>query len=119
VTEEILFPTFCHIGEYDEYGYQILHRMLAVSQPLILWAPTSPLLERGQCRIPPRNFLRHVEEGRIRVFAREQWLAGYVNPVWPHLLLSFGSTSRHLEAGSSTLIWPRAGVPGVRGRCCW
>ena len=75
MTEEILFPTFCHIGEYDEYGYQILHRMLAVSQPLILWAPTSPLLERGQCRIPPRNFLRHVEEGRIRVFAREQWLA--------------------------------------------
>jgi hypothetical protein len=75
VTEEVLFPTFCHIGEYDDYGYQILHRMLAVSQPLILWAPTSPLLETAQCRIPPRNFLRHVEEGRIRVFAREQWLA--------------------------------------------
>ena len=74
MTEEALFPTFCHIGEYDEYGYQILHRMLAISQPLILWAPTSPLLEIAQCRIPPRNFLRHVEEGRIRVFAREQWL---------------------------------------------
>lgn len=75
MTQEVLFPTFCHIGEYDEYGYQILHRMLAVSAPLILWAPTSPLLETAQCRIPPRNFLRHVEEGRIRVFAREQWLA--------------------------------------------
>jgi hypothetical protein len=75
MTEDILFPTFCHIGEYDEYGYQILHRMLAVSQPLILWAPTSPQLETGQCRIPPGSFLRHVEEGRIRVFARERWLA--------------------------------------------
>jgi hypothetical protein len=75
VAEEISFPTFCHIGEYDEYGYQILHRMLAVSQPLILWAPTSPQLGSAQCRIPPSSFLRHVEEGRIRVFAREQWLA--------------------------------------------
>lgn len=74
MTESSLFPTFCHIGEYDDYGYQVLHRMLAVSQPLILWAPTSALLESEQCRIPPKNFLRHVEEGRIRVFAREQWL---------------------------------------------
>jgi hypothetical protein len=74
MAEDILFPTFCHIGEYNEYGYQILHRMLAVSQPLILWAPASPLLESERCRIPPANFLRHVKEGRIRVFAREQWL---------------------------------------------
>lgn len=49
-------------------------RLRPVSQPLILWAPTSPLLESEQCRIPPKNFLRHVEEGRIRVFAREKWL---------------------------------------------
>lgn len=74
MAEDSLFPTFCHIGEYNDYGYQVLHRMLAVSQPLILWAPTSPLLESEQCRIPPKNFLRHVEEGRIRVFAREKWL---------------------------------------------
>ena len=74
MTEDIAFPTFCHIGEYNDYGYHILHRMLAVSQPLILWAPTSPLLESGQCRISPKNFLRHVHERRIRVFAREQWL---------------------------------------------
>lgn len=74
MAEDPLFPTFCHIGEYNDYGYQVLHRMLAVSQPLVLWAPTSPLLESEQCRIPPKNFLRHVEEGRIRVFGREKWL---------------------------------------------
>jgi hypothetical protein len=74
MTEVVAFPTFCHIGEYNDYGYQILHRMLAVSQPLILWAPTSHLLESGQCRVPPKSFIRHVEEGRIRVFARERWL---------------------------------------------
>jgi hypothetical protein len=69
-----VFPTFCHIGEYDEYGYQMLHRMLAMSQPLNLWAPTSPQLAREGCRIPPRAFLDYVQEGRIRVLAREEWL---------------------------------------------
>lgn len=74
MTEGSLFATFCHIGEYDEAGYRMLHRMLAMSQPLILWAPTSPQLEHEQCRIPPQAFLRYVQEGRIRVLAREQWL---------------------------------------------
>jgi hypothetical protein len=74
MTEGSLFPTFCHIGEYDKSGYRMLHRMLAMSQPLILWAPTSPQLEHEQCRIPPQAFLRYVEAGRIRVLAREQWL---------------------------------------------
>jgi hypothetical protein len=74
MTEGSLFPTFCHIGEYDEAGYRMLHRMLAMSQPLILWAPTSPQLEHEQCRIPPQAFLRYVDEGRIRVLAREEWL---------------------------------------------
>jgi hypothetical protein len=37
MTEGSLFPTFCHIGEYDLSGYRMLHRMLAMSQPLILW----------------------------------------------------------------------------------
>jgi hypothetical protein len=74
MTEGRTFPTFCHIGEYDEDGYQKLHRMLAMSQPLILWAPTSSQLEHEKCRIPPRAFLEYVEEGRIRVMARKKWL---------------------------------------------
>jgi hypothetical protein len=74
MTEGRTFPTFCHIGEYDKDGYEKLHRMLAMSQPLILWAPTSSQLEDEKCRIPPRAFLDYVEEGRIRVMAREKWL---------------------------------------------
>lgn len=74
MTEDRTFPTFCHIGEYDEDGYQKLHRMLAMSQPLILWAPISSQLEHEKCRIPPRTFLEYVEEGRIRVMARKKWL---------------------------------------------
>ena len=44
---------------------------------------------------------------------------GRVNPIWPHLLLCFGSIWEVGAGGSSTLIWPRCvGVPaGVRGRC--
>lgn len=48
MNEDSLFPTFCHIGEYDEAGYRMLHRMLAMSQPLILWAPTIPQLGRDR-----------------------------------------------------------------------
>ena len=49
MTESGLFPTFCHIGEYDEAGYRMLHRMLAMSQPLILWA------ERDHCQVTAPN----------------------------------------------------------------
>ena len=78
MTTDAAFPTFCHISEYNEAGYRLLHRMLAMSQPLILWAPTSAGLEHEQCRIPPPKFIRYVEEGRIRVFGREPWLTSRV-----------------------------------------
>lgn len=68
------FPTFCHIGEYGESGYKNLHRMIAISQPLNLWAPTSALLESPDCQVPPKHFLDYVESGHIRVFGREEWL---------------------------------------------
>lgn len=68
------FPTFCHIGEYGESGYKHLHRMIAVSQPLNLWAPTSALLENPDCQVPPKHFLNYVQSGYIRVFGREDWL---------------------------------------------
>jgi hypothetical protein len=68
------FPTFCHIGEYGETGYANLHRMIAVSQPLNLWAPTSTLLRSGNCQVSPKEFLEYVERGHIRVFGREWWL---------------------------------------------
>lgn len=68
------FPTFCHIGEYGETGYANLHRMIAVSQPLNLWAPTSALLRSGNCQVSPKEFLEYVEHGYIRVFGREWWL---------------------------------------------
>jgi hypothetical protein len=68
------FPTFCHISEYGEAGYQALHRMLAISQPLNLWAPSSAYLRSPVCKIPPKDFVRYVDDGLIRVFGREEWL---------------------------------------------
>jgi len=39
------FPTFCHISEYRLQGYSSLHRMLACSRPLVLWAPAPLVLD--------------------------------------------------------------------------
>jgi|tagenome__1003787_1003787.scaffolds.fasta_scaffold20809828_2 hypothetical protein len=68
-----VFPTFCHISEYGEPGYQNLHSLLALSQPLNLWAPSSVLI-RHATQIPAKHFVRYVEQGFIRVQAREPWL---------------------------------------------
>ena len=67
------FPTFCHISEYGEAGYRNLHRLLAFSAPLNLWAPSSPLI-RHSSHISPADFVRYVDEGMIRVHAREEWI---------------------------------------------
>jgi hypothetical protein len=107
VTEGRIFPTFCHIGEYNEAGYRILHQMLAISEPLILWAPTSRQLEDEGCRVRPRAFLRFVEEGRIRVYGRERWLTSQSfrdsRPLaWAHWNESFdGALKRLCEKDAS------------------
>lgn len=67
------FPTFCHISEYGAPGYRELHTLLAISQPLNLWAPSSVLIRHASC-IPAKDFIRYVEEGVIRIQARERWL---------------------------------------------
>jgi hypothetical protein len=67
------FPTFCHISEYGTPGYQSLHSLIALSRPLNLWAPSSVLV-RHASRVPARHFVRYVEQGFIRVQAREPWL---------------------------------------------
>jgi hypothetical protein len=67
-------PTFCHISELGAFGYQNLHRMVAASSPLYLWAPSSVLLKSPSCTVPPAEFLRYLEEGHIRIIARHPWL---------------------------------------------
>ncbi|ROP38735.1 hypothetical protein [Saccharothrix texasensis] len=69
-----VFRTFCHISEYGETGYEHLHRMIATSAPLVLWSPSSRLLESPRCRVTDADFVRHVEQGRIRIVGREPWL---------------------------------------------
>ena len=69
-----VLPTFCHISELGPLGYSNLHRMLAMSSPLNLWAPSSVLLRDPGCRITPEDFIRYVRNGSIRIVAREKWL---------------------------------------------
>lgn len=69
-----ILPTFCHISELGTLGYSNLHRMLAMSSPLNLWAPSSVLLREPGCRITPERFIGYVRDGKIRVVARRGWL---------------------------------------------
>jgi hypothetical protein len=69
-----IFQTFCHINEYGEDGFANLHRMIATSEPLVLWGPSSQLLSGPKCRVGGEEFVEYVEQGRIRIVARENWL---------------------------------------------
>lgn len=69
-----LFRTFCHISDYGEAGYANLHRLIATSSPLVLWAPSSTLLRSPGCRVTEKSFVKHVEAGRIRIIGRREWL---------------------------------------------
>lgn len=66
--------TFCHISEYGEQGYESLLRMMAVSRPLNVWAPVGVELSKPTSALTAEQFVRFVEEGHIRVIAREPWL---------------------------------------------
>jgi hypothetical protein len=87
VTEsEATFPTFCHISEYGEAGYRNLHRMLAFSAPLNLWAPSSVLV-RNASHVEPKRFVGYVEKGLIRIHGREDWLTSQEfrdRQLWPN-----------------------------------
>ena len=69
-----VFRTFCHINEYEEDGFANLHRMIAVSEPVILWSPSSQLLQGPSCRISPDEFIEYVTMGRVRIIGRSNWL---------------------------------------------
>ncbi|SMC89502.1 hypothetical protein [Lentzea albidocapillata] len=69
-----VFRTFCHISEYGEAGYANLHRMIATSSPLVLWAPSSKLVGSPGCRVTEREFVALVERGTVRIIGREWWL---------------------------------------------
>jgi hypothetical protein len=49
---ESSFPTFFHINQRGEDGYRDLARLVAMSQPLTLWALSSLLLRSCDCGIP-------------------------------------------------------------------
>jgi hypothetical protein len=69
-----VFQTFCHINEYEDAGFANLHRMIATSEPLVLWAPSSQLLSVPQCRVSRDEFVEYVEHGRVRIVGRQTWL---------------------------------------------
>jgi hypothetical protein len=68
------FSTFFHINQRGEDGYRDLARLVAMSEPLTLWAPSSVLLAAPSCGVEPKQFLDFLEEGHIRVMGRRAWL---------------------------------------------
>jgi len=69
-----IFRTFCHISEYGDAGYANLHRLVAASSPLVLWAPSSARIASPVCRLGPTEFVKLVERRTIRVIGREDWI---------------------------------------------
>jgi len=70
---EVAFRTFCHVSDYRAAGYASLHRLIAGSKPLVLWAPSSVML-RAHSSVPVDDFLHLLEHGHVRIIGREQWL---------------------------------------------
>ncbi|WP_157535295.1 hypothetical protein [Nocardia inohanensis] len=68
------FRTFCHISEYGPVGYGNLHRMIAASRPLVLWAPSTVLLNIPECTVGTKVFLDLMNRGDLRIHARESWI---------------------------------------------
>lgn len=80
------FPTFFHINQRGEVGYRDLGRLVAMSQPLTLWAPSSAQLRAPSSGVGPRQFLDLLDKGYIRVMGRRQWLTDprcRDSPRWP------------------------------------
>jgi hypothetical protein len=69
-----VFRAFCHINDYGTYGFAELHRMIAVSKPLILWGPSSVLLLNSGARVSERDFLDLLESGQVRIIGRYKWI---------------------------------------------
>ncbi|UGT63987.1 hypothetical protein [Nocardia asteroides] len=72
------FRTFCHINEYEDAGYKNLHRMVATSWPLVLWAPSSMKIASSVCKLSPKQFVGLVDQGLIRIIGREEWITDKV-----------------------------------------
>jgi hypothetical protein len=70
---EVGFRTFCHISDYKAAGYANLHRLIAGSKPLVLWAPSSVMF-REHSSVPVKDFLHLLEQGHVRIVGREKWL---------------------------------------------
>jgi len=67
------FRTFCHISEYGNEGYERLDQLVAASAPLVLWAPSSAIINSPICPLSGQDFVHLVSEGRIRVLGRSDW----------------------------------------------
>lgn len=82
------FRTFIHISDYGEVGYHHLHRLIASSRPLVLWAPSGHMIEKHS-QVGVDEFLGLVNDGHIRVVGRRDWIynvEGYREGVakrWP------------------------------------
>ncbi len=67
------FSTFCHISDHGQAGYADLRRMMSISQPLHLWAPSSALLTEYS-GLTGKQFVEYVAGGFIIVSGRSRWI---------------------------------------------
>ena len=68
---------FFHVDEFREVGMEYLPYLTCVSDPLVVWAPSSILLDATKKTfLKPRDLVSLVdgENAPLRIIGREQWL---------------------------------------------
>jgi len=72
------FRNWCHINEFRMEGYSRLPSMIALSDPLVLWAPAPRLIDeyhsRRICPFSSADLLAFVEDKHVVIAGRREWL---------------------------------------------
>lgn len=75
-----MFRTFFHINEYGLDGWRLLPGLIAFSEEVTIWSPSGRMLKRafdsGATSLSPRDILKAIEAGSVRVVTRENWIDG-------------------------------------------
>jgi len=75
-----MLKTFWHVNEFGESGWSHFPVIAALSEKLTLWAPSGIMLknafEKGLCPFSPNELIELIEDGKIKVAGRANWIEG-------------------------------------------
>jgi hypothetical protein len=70
---------FCHISEFNEFGYDILPSMILLSEKLVIWSPSGSQIEyfnnTNKTYFTRKNMLELIDEGYVQIIGRDSWIS--------------------------------------------